>query len=252
MRYATLSKSKPTLLIDADLYLYRSCVASEEEICWSEEEDIWSLYADLKVAKQIFTEQIDSFCQKLNTSEILMCLSAPDNFRKDVYPLYKSGRKKTRKPLGYRAFVDWCKETYPYHVEPKCEADDVMGYIQSSNKTPTVIVSDDKDLKTISGKLYRPMSDELLEIKPKDADYNWLTQCLVGDSVDGYKGCPRIGEKTAIKVLGNHPTWDLVAQAYIKAGLTKKDAVVQSQLARILRHTDWDTKKNKIKLWKPK
>ena len=44
MRYAILSKNKPTLLIDADLYLYRACIASEEEVCWSEEEDIWTLY----------------------------------------------------------------------------------------------------------------------------------------------------------------------------------------------------------------
>tara|TARA_R110002074_G_scaffold180405_1_gene344591 strand:+ start:511 stop:1269 length:759 start_codon:yes stop_codon:yes gene_type:complete len=251
MRYAILSKNKPTLLIDADLYLYRACIASEEEVCWSEEEDIWTLYSDLKVAKQIFQEQVTGFCDKFKTNEVLMCLSATDNFRKEIYPPYKASRKKTRKPVGYRSFVGWCKKTYPYHIEPKCEADDVMGYIQSSKKTPTLIISDDKDLKTIVGKLYRPMSEEVLDITPKDADYNWLTQSLCGDFVDGYKGCPRIGEKTAIKVLGNHPSWELVHQAYIKAGLTKKDAVIQSQLARILRYEDWDQKNNKIKLWEP-
>ena len=51
-------------------------------------------------------------------------------------------------------------------------------------------MSDDKDMKTIPGRLYRPMSDELLEITAEDADRYFLTQVLTGDTADGYKGVP--------------------------------------------------------------
>ena len=41
-----------------------------------------------------------------------------------------------------------------------------MGIIATKpgNEGKVTIVSDDKDMKTIPGRLYRPMSDELLEI----------------------------------------------------------------------------------------
>jgi len=247
-----LSKKKTTLLIDADIFLYRSCAVAEEEICWSEEDDVWSIYCDLKLAKETFSKTIDDLCEKFKTKELLMCISDGKNFRKDIYPNYKSHRKGTRKPLGYRSFVQWCKDTYPSHVEPSLEADDVLGICGSAPNIKTIIISDDKDLKTIPNcTLYRPMSDELLEITQAQADYKFYSMCLTGDPVDGFKGVKGIGEKPAIKVLGNHPTGEQVSQAYIKSGETREEALAQSRCARILRYTDWDHKKNKMILWNP-
>jgi DNA polymerase-1 len=182
---------------------------------------------------------------------MLVCFTEGNNFRKTVLPSYKGNRKKTRKPVGYKALVQWCKDTYPCHTQDTLEADDIMGILQSAKQKPTCIVSDDKDMKTIPGRLYRPMEDELLHIKDAEADHWFLTQCLTGDSTDGYSGCPRIGPKTAEKLLGNHPSWELVAQAYLKAGLTTVDALVQSRCARILRWSDWDAENEQVKLWGP-
>ena len=77
------------------------------------------------------------------------------------------------------------------------------------------------------------------------------TQTLTGDVTDGYAGCPKIGPKTAEKILGSHPTWNAVVQAYQKENLTADYALTQARLARILRASDWDEEKQQVKLWEP-
>ena len=109
-----------------------------------------------------------------------------------------------------------------------------------------IVVSNDKDLKTIPGELYRPTSDERQTLTQEEADKNFLTQCLTGDSTDSYSGVPGIGPKKAEAILGGRPAWSSVEQAYIKAGLTRDDAITQARLARILRWSDWDEEKGEV------
>ena len=136
---------------------------------------------------------------------------------------------------------------------PHLEADDVMGILATKpeNIGKCVVVSSDKDLKTVPCKLYRPMQDELLQITEAEADRYFFHQTLTGDATDGYKGCAGVGEKTAPKILGNKPTWSLVEQAFLKAGMTQEQALQQARLARILRWSDWDEDKETVKLWQP-
>ena len=240
------------LAIDADIMLYQAASSAEFEMDWGG--DIWSLSTDLAEAKDIFFQQLHSIKKKTGVTETVFCLSDHDsNFRKEVYPDYKSGRKKTRKPLGYRALCDWLVKTETTVRKPSLEADDVCGILATMpvNKNKCIIVSNDKDLKTIPGQLYRPMSDEMLTISEQEADTYFLTQTLTGDSTDGYPGVPGIGPKKAEAILGPRPAWSAVEQAYIKAGLTKEDAIQQARLARILRASDWDNDKKEIILWTP-
>ena len=246
-----LCPNKKNILVDADLYLYQATVASEETICWSEEEDIWSLRADLKQAKRSFCERLEGFKERLGSDTLVLCFTGKGNFRKTVYEPYKSNRKKTRKPVGYAHMVEWAKEAWPSITRDLLEADDLLGILQSAPGYDTLVVSDDKDLLGVPGQVYRPMKDELPDVSLPDADAWFLTQCLVGDSTDGYPGCPGIGPKTAPKVLGNHPSWEQVAQAYIKAGFTREDALVQSRCVRILRWEDWDQDTQQLILWSP-
>ena len=90
-----------------------------------------------------------------------------------------------------------------------------------------------------------------LEISLADADRQFFTQTLTGDVTDGYSGCPKIGPKTAEKVLGMSPNWRLVVNAYQKEKLDYNYALTQARLARILRSTDWDDEKGEVKLWEP-
>ena len=248
--YLKKSFTQPTLLIDGDLYLFRAAVALETEIDWGE--DIWSLSSDLKGAKKLFNKMIGDYKEALLTDNVIVTLTGSNNFRKDVEPSYKSGRKKVRKPVGYKALVEWAKETYETILVDCLEADDVMGIMGSMPDTAAIIVSDDKDMKTIPCKLYRPQSDERLDISEAEADKFFLTQALMGDSTDGFNGCPKIGPKTAEKVLGANPTWDAVVNQYQKENLSADYALTQARLARILRHTEWDDEAMAVKLWEPK
>ena len=77
-----------------------------------------------------------------------------------------------------------------------------------------------------------------------------LYQTLVGDSTDNYKGCPGIGPKKASAMLDIDPSWDTVAGAFQKAGLTEAEALVQAQVAKILRHEDYNFDLEEVILWK--
>jgi len=244
------STNRPVLLLDGDLYLYRAAAAAEQEIDWGD--DVWSLSSDLKDAKAIFMSLVEDLQENHCTDHMIICLSDKENFRHEVYSKYKGGRKKVRKPVGYAALVQWAKANFRTHTEPLLEADDVMGILSTRpDLGDSIIVSDDKDLKTIPGRLYRHMTGELLEITKEQADRFFLLQALTGDVTDGYSGCPGVGIKTAEKILGAKPQWSLVVQAYQKAGLTEADALTQARCARILRHVDWDDKTRMIKLWEP-
>ena len=238
------------LLLDTDIFAYQATTSAETEVDLGG--DIWSLTMDMQQAKDTFEATIDGIKARLETNDVLCCMSDhAGNFRKQVWPDYKSNRRKSRKPVGYVAFCDWVRKTYSTASRPMLEADDVMGIIATKpgNEGKVTIVSDDKDMKTIPGRLYRPMSDELLEISDADADRYFLTQVLTGDTADGYKGVPGIGPKKAEAILGPRPHWAAVEKAYIDAGLTRDDAIQQARLARILRWSDWH--EGEPKLWTP-
>ena len=241
------------LLVDTDILLYKAATSAETEIDWGQE--IWSLFTDLNDAKKSFVYQLDKIKEALKSDTATFCMTDhKGNFRKQIDPSYKSNRKGQRKPVGYVALCEWVRDTYDTITKPMLEADDCLGILATKpeNIGKCIIVSDDKDLKTISGRLYRPMTDEHLTITEQEADRNFLMQCLTGDAVDGIPGLRGYGPKTAEKTLGSRPEWSLVERAYIKAGHTREHAIQQARLVRILRWSDWDADKGEVKLWEPR
>ena len=238
------------LAVDADIFLYRAASAAETEIDWGE--DIWSLWTDLNEAKQAFSEQVAHIGQKLGVDHVVCALSDSEaNYRKQLDPSYKSNRKGSRKPVGYAALKDWVGKHYNTIMKPGLEGDDCLGILATRPGNNCIVVSSDKDLRTIPGQLFNPSTDELMEISVQDADRFFFTQVLTGDPTDGYKGVPGIGPKKAETILGPRPSWGAVEKAYITAGMTKADAITQARLARILRWSDWDAEKGEPILWKP-
>jgi len=240
------------LALDGDILIYKAASAAEVETDWGD--DIWSLQTDLKDAKEAFEQQIAKITDRLGVTDYVVCLSDhSNNFRKVVDPTYKSNRKGTRKPVGYVALCDWVSQTFRTFRKDRLEADDCLGILATmpTNVGKCIMVSDDKDLKTIPGKLYRPMADETLVMSEADADKHFYTQVLTGDQTDGYKGIPGVGPKKAEVILGARPHWGAVEQAYIKAGLTRDNAIQQARLARILRWSDWHDEIQEIRLWTP-
>ena len=119
----------------------------------------------------------------------------------------------------------------------------------------------DKDLRQVPGLHinYQHARDngnwEPETVTEEAANRFHMFQTLTGDAVDGYKGLPGCGPKGAEKILGDVTgdlMWSLVLQAYEKAGLTLEDALIQTRVARILRHGDYDYARKEVILWSPR
>jgi DNA polymerase-1 len=247
------------LLIDADIFLFRAAQGAEVEIDWGD--GIWTLHSEPERALMKFREAVAQVRSQLGEEgETVLCFSDPARrcFRHDLSDTYKANRKDTRKPLAYHPMREQLMTEVKSIIKPGLEADDVMGIVSTRAPGRYVIVSADKDLKTIPGTLYR--GGELSKINEAEADFWHLYQTLIGDVTDGYPGCPGIGPKTAPAILGVKegdlfPTvadmWPRVVKAFEKAKQTPDNAILQARLARILRASDWDFKKSEVKLWQP-
>src|SRR3546814_13603695 len=66
--------------------------------------------------------------------------------------------------------------------------------------------------------------DKLVETTAESAENFWLYQTLMGDSTDGYKGCPGCGPKSAEAILQKAgDPWENVLPAYRSAFAKDKD-----------------------------
>lgn len=251
-----------TALIDGDIYAYKSASSVEVETHWGD--GLWTLHADENEAIRMFDDMMSSIQETLEADKVLVCLSDFKNFRHDVFPEYKANRVNTRKPVCYMALREHIMENYDTYLRPKLEADDILGILMTNPKIvegDKIMVSEDKDLLCIPGKLYNTNKPDegVLEISEQDANYYHLYQTLIGDTADGFKGCPGIGPVKAEKILmGVAPpwgtldeVWQAILEAYEKAGLSEEVALQQARVARILRTEDYDFKNKEPILWTP-
>ena len=251
--------SRKLLLLDGDQFVFTATVAIEQETRWDEHNHC--LYSSPELAWNNFDGMVKRIFDRFETEDHAIIFSGANNFRYGVDPTYKQNRKDVRKPLCYAKVREWADEHFTTMVQEGLEADDLMGILATKPGTAQrIIVSQDKDMKTIPGTLWT--GKDLLQITEEEADLYFLTQTLTGDITDGYKGLPGCGpvkaEKMLKHVLENHEApstsalWHCaVVPAYVKAGLTEADALQQARLARILRWTDWDAENKKPILWTP-
>ncbi|MET3601136.1 hypothetical protein [Martelella mangrovi] len=247
---------KRTLLIDADVTAYQAASAVEEAL--EIEPDYWVWSCDFKRVKARIEENIAFFMQELKADDYILCLTdSAGNFRREVYPGYKGNRVKVKRPLALKPAKEWMIEELNAYFRPRLEGDDILGILATHpHLVPgeKVIVSLDKDMKTVPGLYYRNPDDGLVLITEAEAERYFFNQVLTGDVTDGYPGCPGVGPKKAEKILGDlggAEAWQAIVAAYEKAGLTEADALTQARCARILHASDYDFKRKEPKLWNP-
>ena len=247
-----------TILVDADMMVYHSCASCEREIDWGD--DLWTLHTDFNEALEHLQSQMDYYIQRALTldkysGEVNVIYAFSDdnnNFRKGLLPTYKLNRVGKRKPLAYAALKQWVIENWVSAWIENLEADDVIGLIATGNyKGNNIIISADKDMKTIPTKFYNFLDDTLSVVSDEEAQYNLLFQTLIGDTADNYSGCPKVGKVKAERILNDNPTWGAVVECFKKAGQTEEDALLMARVAHILQDGDYDFEKGTIKLWTP-
>ncbi|MDT8900639.1 hypothetical protein [Anaeroselena agilis] len=252
-----------TLLVDGDMIVFEICSAIEVPTCWPCEDgepgDLWTLHADAAEAKAKVDDRVQSLVERVlrkvkhkGDYEIVLCFTDETNFRKRILPTYKANRAGKRKPVCYYGVREWIKQNYKAYQRPGLEADDCMGILMTSAKNKTILLSGDKDFKSVPGMFYDFKKDVLHETTVEEANYWHLYQTLIGDVADNYKGCPGVGPVAAEKILAKGATWDVVLGVFTSRGLSEVEALTQARVARILRKEDYDFNKKEPILWTPR
>ena len=277
-----------TLIIDGDIFAYQGAAGAEEATNWGTDDDDgcqWSVVADEKVARKYVDNALDELMENLDGTQLVVTLSDTMNWRKEILPTYKGNRSATRRPIILPQVRQYMREKYAAWQRPKLEGDDLLGILSGLHtKFPgeKVMVTKDKDMSTLPGLHYRVHQTVLgiFEVTKAQADLFHLRQGLAGDPTDGYTGCPGWGMKTAEEFLNEpyrlvpqtytvsrgkdagvektrwvkeeHPDlWTCILSLFAKEGVSPEDALIQFQVARILRTSDYDFQKKEPILWTP-
>ena len=235
------------LLIDADYIVYKCCAACETEIDYGE--DVIFVTSNYSDAYKAVTRDISNITKQFGDfATPILFFSDSKNFRKKISPDYK-GHRNRKKPCGYKRVIRDLRINYEVIVMKTLEADDAMG-IYATAHPGNMIVSPDKDMRQIPGKLYN-LTDTTY-ITPEEGARWHLIQTLAGDQTDGYSGVPGIGVKRAETLFDKEGySWQTVLKAFNDKGLTDADALLNARLARILTLDDYDTKRQEPILWTP-
>lgn len=165
-------------------------------------------------------------------------------FRHEAYPAYKAQREKTPEDITFA--VPHIKDIIrAYHIPilevPGYEADDVIGTLAKQGEAQGLqvrMVTPDKDYAQLVTPLIRQLKPrhgsgamELFGPEEVCAKYGLQTTSqvidllsLMGDAADNVPGCPGVGEKTAVKLLGEFGNVDtlLARCSELKGALRKK------------------------------
>jgi hypothetical protein len=182
-----------TLIIDGDVLLYMS---------------IWG-NDTLEEAQDTFKEIFVDIQMATFSSDYVMALGGPDNFRNDLYSEYKASKSrvksKSSRPEWFIDLKSWVVETMEGAVlSENCEADDMVRIwhleLDAVGK-PYCVVTVDKDLDCCYGSHYNPRTKQIYHITKEYAMRFYYKQLLMGDSVDNIPGIRGIGPKKADKIL---------------------------------------------------
>ena len=267
----------PVALLDADIIAYRASVTAQEDIDWGDGEE--GLTVSPEQAAESAVALAREWIEKAGCKKALVCFSGDRNFRKEVLPTYKANRTG-EKPKAYTAAVEALEAEFKTLREDRLEADDLLGIMATDPRGTFVMVTPDKDLKSVPGILFNPFKDQKpRRINPRMADQWHLIQTMCGDPVDGYGGIPGVGPKKAEEIIasphrlllksttisrgknkgktktewvkgGPCSVWQSMVDYAAKAGMTETDLSLQATVARILRHGDYDWNTKEITLWK--
>lgn len=247
---------KRHLLIDGDVLVYRFAHGEQQATAWDVDGvELYTYHAWFEPARERLASFVHDLLEELSASSYTVALSdLTDNFRNDVMPSYKTGRRGVVRPLLFGPLRDYLNAEHQAVVWRRLEGDDVLGILGTKpTKRDVVTVSIDKDLLTVPGQHFNIDKPDqgVVTIQPAEAERNFLTQVLCGDATDGYPGCPGIGPVKAARLLDKAATWETVVGAYQKAKLGEAVALINARCARILRHGDYNLETGEVTLWTP-
>ena len=233
-----MNKNKPDYislcLVDADILAYRAAFATNspektEQDC---EEVLEKLIAYILDQTVVFPVP-DRF---------KLFLTGKGNFRHGIMPLYKHQRKETEKPKFIDHAREYLVDKWDAVVVDGIEADDAIATEVAFHGVPetTVIVSIDKDMKTINSWIYNFVKDHWTYQTEEGALKFFYTQVLMGDRTDGFFGIPSVGPAKSEKILKGCVTeremFEATLKAYEDHGMALDDLIVTARMAHLRRY----------------
>jgi DNA polymerase-1 len=205
----------PIILVDGSSYLYRAFHAMPG-LNNSEGQPTGAIYGVINMTRSLLKQYQPDY--------IAMVFDAKGKtFRDDLYPEYKANRPPM--PDEMRSQVPFLYEIIealglPLLVIEGVEADDVIGTLasQAVEKSRDVLISTgDKDMAQLVNErvtLVNTMDNRVTDVEgvndrfgvPADKFIDYLT--LVGDTADNIPGVPKVGPKTAAKLIHEYGDLD--------------------------------------------
>jgi DNA polymerase-1 len=236
------------LFVDADYIVYKACASCESDLDFGD--DVIVVVSKFSEAYAAVKRELNKIKNKFmwDVPEIVLFFSDSTNFRKEIMPAYK-GHRNRKKPCGYKRVIKALKDEYEVVILPTLEADDSMG-IYATKYPGGIIVSPDKDMRQIPGRLYT--MDEIVDVEEAEGQRWHLIQALAGDQTDGYSGVPGIGIKRAVALFEEKGyTWKTVVDAFAEKDLGEDIALQNARLAKILTTDDYDWRAKQPILFTP-
>lgn len=136
-----------------------------------------------------------------------LCLTGKGNFREQIATIkgYKANRIGKERPVHYKAIRRYMRERWGATVVKGYEADDALAMAAHEHDYDgdrVVLVSQDKDLRTVPGLHYNARKKTWSGISAQEALVTQYRQCLAGDAVDSIPGIYKCGPKRAEAVIG--------------------------------------------------
>lgn len=245
-----------TLLFDSDILLNRFTVYEQSSVDWDGDGDSRTYAGNIESAVQNCVQFINRVQEECKADRVAMVFSGYNVFRKDLTPTYKANRTGS-KPLLLPELRKRLTDMYVTFEEDKLEADDLLGLLATNGmiEGEVVIGTIDKDLLQIPTMVYNWDKKKMTNYSYIQGAIWFYTQALLGDRIDNYKGCWKVGEKTVGSVLeGAYNEYDMFDQAlaaFYQHCHPYEYALLQFRLARILRGDEYNFHTKEIKLWIP-
>ena len=248
-----------TLILDADMLLFKACTATEVEIELSD--DVWTRHSELPAAREYYWGHVDRWCEEhqLERHQVLHCFTERSAFRRDLAPSYKMNRKGP-KPIGFKALKSELLQEEGSYMFHQIEADDLIGIFATMlHDQEVIIASGDKDLNQIAG--HHIWIDKYnWDVTDEQAERFRYQQAISGDTTDGIPGCKSVGATGAQRIVECFDLadplgcWEEIVQTYRKKGkdpTPRETALTTARLTRILRHGEYNFRTHEVTLWNP-
>lgn len=158
------------------------------------------------VKRQILRVQEAIASQGFDFDRLELFITGKGNYREEIAKVrpYKGNRLATEKPVHYKAIRRYLSNRWMAKTINGWEADDEVAMLAAEldyDPQRVMIVSQDKDLRTVPGLLFNYRRNTYERITPKQALVNFYRQILTGDLTDNIVGCYRVGEAAAKRLI---------------------------------------------------